>query len=105
MSGERGTVMAEYVISELAANDLREIADYTRRMWSEEQAERYLRMLFGELARLAECPFVGRSYDEYRVGLRGRSCGKHVVLYRVLSRNKVRIVRVLHKRMDLPRHL
>ena len=38
--------MAKYVISERAKNDLREIADYTQRRWSDEQAERYVRMLF-----------------------------------------------------------
>ena len=71
----------------------------------DEQAERYVRMLFGEFARLADKPLVGRSYDNYRVGLRGYSCGKHVVLYRVLSRSKVRIVRILHDRMDFSKHL
>ena len=64
-----------------------------------------MRMLFGEFARLADKPLVGRSYDNYRVGLRGYSCGKHVVLYRVLSRTKVRIVRILHERMDFSKHL
>ena len=97
--------MAKYVISERAKNDLREIADYTQRRWSDEQAERYVRMLFGEFARLADKPLVGRSYDNYRVGLRGYSYGKHVVLYRVLSRSKVRIVRILHERMDFSKHL
>ena len=47
----------------------------------DEQAERYVRMLFGEFARLADKLLVGRSYDNYRAGLRGYSCGKHVVLF------------------------
>ena len=97
--------MTKYISSERAKNDLREIADYTQRRWSDEHAERYVRMLFGEFARLADNPLVGRSYDNYRVGLRGYSCGKHVVLYRVLSRSKVRIVRILHERMDFSKHL
>jgi len=97
--------MAEYVISERAAHDLREIADYTEKNWSEEQAERYIRMIFNEIRRLASNPLVGRSYDDYRIGLRGYSCGKHVVLYRVLSESKVRVVRVLHSRMDFSKHI
>jgi len=97
--------MAEYVISERAKTDLRAIADYTQAKWSDAQAERYVRMLFGEFARLADNPLVGRSYDQYRVGLRGYSCGKHLVLYRVLSHSKVRIVRILHERMDFIKHL
>lgn len=96
--------MAEYVISERAKNDLREIFEYTREKWSEEQAERYVRMLIGKFSVLAGKP-LSRSYDDYRVGLRGYSCGKHIVLYRVIPDSKVRIVRVLHERMDIIRHL
>ena len=97
--------MAEYVISEKAKNDLREIADYTQKRWSDVQAERYIRMLFSEFSSLADKPLAGRSYDHCRVGSRGLYCGKHVNLYRVLSRSKVRVVRVLHERMDFLRHL
>ena len=97
--------MTDYVISERAKEDLREIADYTQKRWSDAQAERYVRMLFGEFARLAGNPLIGRSYDNYRVGLRGCSCGKHVVLYRVLSKTQVRIVRILHERMYFSKHL
>ena len=97
--------MAEYIISERAKRDLIEIADYTRKNWSEVQAERYVRMMFGEFSRLADNPLVGRSYDNFRVGLRGFSCGKHVVLYRVLSKSKVRIVRILHTKMDFSKYV
>lgn len=92
--------MADYIISERAVKDLKEIADYTEKNWSETQAERYVRMLFKEFARLADNPLADRSYDDYRTGLRGHSCGKHVILYRMLSRSKVRVVRILHSRMD-----
>lgn len=97
--------MSEYVISEKAKNDLREIADFTQKKWSDVQAERYVRMLLSEFSTLADKPLAGRSYDHCRAGLRGLSCGKHVIMYRVLSRSKVRIVRVLHERMDFYRHL
>ena len=97
--------MAEYVLSERARKDVQDIADYTEKKLSEEQAERYVRMIFTECRELANKPLVGRSYDEYRPGLRGYPCGKHVIFYRVLSFTKVRIVRVLHEKMDFPRHL
>ena len=97
--------MAEYVLSERAKKDLRSIADYKEEKWSEKQAEDYLRMLFTECRALADKSEVGRPYDESRPGLRGYPCCKHVIFYRVLSLNKVRIVRVLHEKMDFPRHL
>ena len=97
--------MASFVLSERAKKDLVSIANYTEEKWSEEQAEHYIRMLLSECGDLANKPLVGRSYDPIRPGLRGSACGKHVIFYRVLSRNKVRFVRVLHEKMDVPRHL
>lgn len=95
----------DFVISERARKDLIEIGDYTKAEWSEEQAELYIRMLLTECRELAEKPMRGRSYEPYRPGLRGCSCGRHVIFYRIMSEGKVRIVRILHERMDFPRHL
>ena len=92
--------MADFVLSERAKKDLVSIANYTEEKWSEEHAERYVRMLLTEFGELADKPLVGRSYDPICPGLRGTACGKHVIFYRVLSRNKVRVVRVLHDRRD-----
>lgn len=97
--------MADFVLSQRARSDIRNIGDYTEEKWSAAQAERYVRMLFAACGELADKPLVGRSYDACRPGLRGYPCGKHVLFYRILSRNKIRIVRVLHERMDFPRHL
>lgn len=97
--------MADFVLSERAKKDLVDIANYTEKKWSEEQAECYIRMLLSACGELADKPLVGRSYDPIYPGLRGSACGKHVIFYRVLSRSKVRIVRVLHEKMDFPRHL
>lgn len=77
--------MAEYVLSERAKKDILDIANYTERHWSEEQAEKYVRMIFNECRELANIPLAGRSYDEYGPGLHGHPCGKHVIFYRVLS--------------------
>ena len=97
--------MADFVLSERAKSDIQSIGDYTEEKWSEEQAERYIRMILSECRDVANKPLVGRSYEPIRPGLRGYPCGKHVIFYRVLSTDKVRIVRVLHERMDFPRHL
>ena len=97
--------MADYVLSERAKKDIRSIADYTEEKWSEKQAEDHVRMLITECRALADRPLAGRSYDDYRPGLRGCPCGRHVIFYRILSLAKVRIVRILHEKMDFPRHL
>ncbi len=97
--------MADFVLSERARRDLVNIGDYTAEKWSEQQAERYIRMLLAECKELPEHPMAGRSYDRWRTGLKGYPCGKHIIFYRVLSRSRVRIVRILHERMDFPTHL
>jgi toxin ParE1/3/4 len=71
--------MSDYVLSERAKSDLLEIADYIQKRWSDILAERYIRMLFSEFSSLADKPLAGRCYDHCRVGLRGLSCGKHVI--------------------------
>lgn len=97
--------MAEFVLSERALKDLRDIGNYTEEKWSEQKAELYVRMIIAECRELAKHPLVGRSYDRIRPGLRGYPCGKHVIFYRFLSPDRVRIVRILHERMDFPRHM
>lgn len=97
--------MADFILSERARKDLLGIGNYTKDKWSEEQAERYVRMLISEFAVLAGKPQIGRSYEPYRQGLMGYPCGKHVIFYRMMSAGKIRIVRILHERMDFPRHL
>lgn len=97
--------MADYVLSERARKDLIGIANYTKEEWSEEQAEKYIRMLLTECGELARRPPANQLYETIRPGLHGYPCGRHVIFYRFLTQGCVRIVRVLHGRMDFPRHL
>lgn len=96
--------MANYILSERARKGLLDIGNYTKEKWSEEQAERYVLMILTECKALADSPLAGRSYEPYRPGLLGKTCGKHVIFYRILPDNRVRIVRVLHERMDFLRY-
>ena len=97
--------MANFIISELAKKDIRDIWNYTKSEWSEEQANRYYNDLLDLCERIASNPeIIGRSYDDIRPNLRGAYCGRHIIFYRILSQRKVRIVRILHMAMDFPRH-
>jgi len=98
--------MAKYIISERAKKDLVDIWHYTLETWSEEQAIRYYNELLDECERISKNPdTAGRNYDEVRPDLRGMLCGRHIIFYRLVSNGKVRIVRILHGKMDYPRHL
>jgi toxin ParE1/3/4 len=98
--------MAEYIISEKAQADLSNIWNYTVETWSENQADRYMRLLFGELDKITLDPYhCGQSYEYVRLGYRGVRAGKHIIFYKILDNGKVRIIRILHQKMDYFRHL
>ena len=97
--------MAKLILSELAKNDIAEIWDYTIKEWSEEQAIRYYNDMMDTCELIASNPdSAGRNRDDIRPGLKSTSYGKHVIFFRVIEKNKVRIIRILHGRMDFFRH-
>ena len=87
-----------------AAADLRGIWNYTVERWGTKQAEVYSNDLERAFKMLVDNPDLGRSYGHVRVGYRVYPCGKHLIVFRSM-RYGVEIVRVLHERMDVPRHL
>ena len=97
--------MAEYILSERAQDDLRRIWHYTVDTWSIEQAKRY----YNEILDTCEVIANGRSrpgssFEGIRQGVHGFRLKHHVIFYRILSEGKIRIIRILHDRMDFPRH-
>jgi toxin ParE1/3/4 len=97
--------VSRYVLSPAAQADLEEIWDYTCQRWDVDQAEEYLRELQHAIERAASNPRIGRACDEIRPGYRKLAAGSHTLYYRINSEGVVDIVRVLHQRMDVDRHL
>jgi toxin ParE1/3/4 len=97
--------VSRYLLSPAAQADLEEIWDYTAERWDVDQAEEYLRGLQHPIERAAANPRVGRSCDEIRPGYRQLAAGSHTLYYRLSADGTVDVVRVLHQRMDVDRHL
>ncbi|RDH75640.1 type II toxin-antitoxin system RelE/ParE family toxin [Mycolicibacterium moriokaense] len=97
--------MIRYVLSPAAQADLEDIFDYTCERWSADQAESYVREIQRAIERIAHSPFIGRSCDEVRAGYRRCAVGSHTLYYRVDRDELIDVVRILHKRMDVDRHL
>lgn len=97
--------MGRYLLSPAAQADLEDIWDYTVQRWDVEQAEEYLRGLQHAIERAAANPRVGRSCDEIRPGYRKLAAGSHTLYYRLSPDRIVDVVRILHQRMDVDRHL
>jgi len=97
--------MAEYRLTPTAAErDLENIWLYTRQQWSIEQADLYFEMLANAFTELAQVPKTASGCDHIRTGYRRFSVVRHMICFRVTDFG-ITIVRILHDRMDAPRHL
>ena len=96
--------MAEYRLAPAAEHDLENIWDYTRRQWGVKQADRYIDNLEAAFAKLADSPKVAPACDHIRPGYRRRSVERHMVYFRITAYG-IAIIRILHDRVDAPRHL
>jgi toxin ParE1/3/4 len=98
MSGSRA-----YRIAPAAEADLEDIWAYTVKTWSAEQAESYHANFIDAFEGLASGAKTGRPAD-VREGYLKYAVGAHVVFYRVSS-DAIEVIRVLHQRMDVNKHL
>ncbi len=96
--------MPGYTLSPAAQGDLSEIWDYTAKHWGEAQAERYARSIQATCEGLSDGTLVGLSAEDIRAGYRKIAAGSHVMYYRERE-GTLEIVRILHRRMDVSRHL
>lgn len=96
--------MKRLVVSQAAQADLASIADHTEQRWGRAQRVRYLAEFKDVFATIRKSPAAGMPRDDIRQGLRSMPCGQHVLFYRAAI-DSIEIVRVLHQRMDVHRHL
>ncbi len=93
-----------YWLTEPAKNDLISIWEYTTDQWSEEQADRYIDALDARFAWLTTNEGLWKARSEIKKGLFSYPEQNHVILFWE-RHNEIEILRVLHGRMDLERHL
>ena len=92
--------MAGFQVSERAGHRLDEIYVYTRDLWGEAQAERYIRALFARFDDIAARTIPWRAIPA-EFGVDGFYCRhEHYYIYwRLLADGAVGIVTILHERM------
>lgn len=91
-------------LSPEAWDDLDDIAAYGLLTWGEAQRDRYLATLDQALLSLGDNPRLGRARNDLRQGYRSLVAGQHVISYE-LTADAIRVVRILHNRMDFQRAL
>ncbi len=91
-------------LSPLARDDFIGILRYTGETWGHDQLVAYRHKLDAALQTLARNPALGHRRDDLPRTHQAYLVGSHVIVYRVES-NHVGVVRILHRRMSLPRHV
>jgi toxin ParE1/3/4 len=87
-----------------ARGAIREIWEYSAVRHGEDAADAYLRDIEAALARLADYPELGAPRAELGPDLRSLPVREHRLFYFVYP-DRVSVARVLHKAMDVQRHL
>ena len=93
--------MAKYFLTNKAVEDLSKIYEYTFEFWSENQADKYYEELINFCQLLAENQMIGRIYTEIYPDLYGFLANQHIIFYRILTKDKIEITRILGAEMDL----
>lgn len=96
--------MPEVRLSAAARQDLADIWQTSFETWGAAQADRYLDNIGAALGRLETNPRLGPDCSDLVPGARRLVTGQHVAFYRIVG-DHIRVIRVLHGAMDLPRHL
>lgn len=97
--------MKVYRLSPAAEADLDDIWIYTATEWSTRQADIYVSSLFDTLVLLGNNQGLGRSVYTVKAGYRRLRCDHHLILYTAQPGEPVEIVRILHEKVDIRRHL
>ena len=92
--------MSEYKLTNKAVADLSKIWEYTLKVWSEKQADKYYDKLILNYKEIAKNTGLGKTYERISKQLLGIKANRHIIFYRTLSEDYVEEIRILHERMD-----
>ena len=95
--------MADYVLSDLARQDIISIRDYTMDTWGPEQVTKYLSQLEQRFEWLSENPESGKKREDVKEGYRSCPEGCHVIFYRI-AEGGIEFIGVLHQSEDIEQH-
>ncbi len=94
----------EFKLAPRARKDMEAVWLYSLTEWGAEQADRYIDDLTAAFELLTNNPKTGRPCEMIRARYRKYPVIRHVVYYRETSYG-IKIMRVLHDRMLVSRHL
>jgi toxin ParE1/3/4 len=93
--------MNSFELSNKAKQDLKNIARYTEQKWGRQKRNQYIKSLDGAFYQLAENPALAMIVDDIQNGYYKFPKMSHVIYFIQVSKTKIRIIRILHHRMDV----
>jgi toxin ParE1/3/4 len=87
-----------------AKADLDQIWDHSLKEWGPERAEAYIHAIRSIINLIDQFPAMAKNAEIIRPGLENYAVGSHLLFLRMANRS-INVVRILHQRMDYPRHL
>ncbi len=93
--------MKLFELTREAKQDLRRIARFTEKRWGRNQRFLYIKQFDDAFHLLAESSSFGKPCDDIKEGYRKFPQGSHIIFYREASKDKILIIRILHKSMDI----
>ena len=84
--------------------DSEDITDYTARIWGAQQAKKYIREIRAQIAGIANGDVIAQPLQVARARMFKCRVNRHLIIFEQTT-NQVRIVRILHEAMDVPRHI
>lgn len=88
-------------LTESAKEDIKKIWRYTFFVWSRNQANKYVSMLYTMCDLISTNPkLYGKDYSEIGLGVRGWRAKRHIILYRIDGVTII-ILRFIHESSDL----
>jgi len=96
-------VSNKFKLTARARKDLLQIGRYTELKWGEDQRNHYLKQLDVAFNLIVGNPKIGKDRSHVLPGYRSFQQNAHVIYYR--ESEAIEIIRVLHKQMDVGKHI
>jgi len=93
--------MKAFELSKEAKEDLKKIARFTEKRWGRDQRFLYIKQFDDVFHSLAQNPSIGKKCEYIKKEYRKFPQSSHVIFYSEVENNKIFVVRILHKNMDV----
>lgn len=84
--------------------DLEDITDYTARTWGAQQAKKYIQEIRAQIEGIAKGDVIAQPLQVARAGMFKCLVNRHLIVFEQTN-DQIRIVRILHEAMDVPRQI